>query len=106
MYFNQRYKRTGPLFESNYKAVRVETDDQLIYLTKYIHRNPIDILPAGMDPVGYKYSSYGNYLRLFKQEWVKINEVLKFFKDKSYKEFVEEENDGSLRIIRDLGIDE
>ena len=106
MYFNQRYKRTGPLFESNYKAVRVETDDQLIYLTKYIHRNPIDILPAGMDPVGYKYSSYRNYLRLFKQEWVKINEVLKFFKDKSYKEFVEEENDGSLRIIRDLGIDE
>ncbi len=41
MYFNKKYKRVGPLFQSVYKAVLVNTDEQLVYLTRYIHRNII-----------------------------------------------------------------
>ena len=46
MYFNKKYKRIGPLFQGVYKAVQVENEQQLIYLSKYIHRNPI-VLTSG-----------------------------------------------------------
>ncbi len=105
MYFNDRYKRTGPLYESRYKAVRVETDDQLVYLSKYIHLNPVEILPAGTDPAGYKYSSYGNYLRLFKQPWVKTKRILNFFQEKSYYEFMKDEDDKGLSVVKSLVLD-
>ncbi len=105
MYFNQKYKRTGPLFESNYKAVRVETDDQLIYLSKYIHLNPIEIKPAGLDPAGWKYSSYGNYLRKFNQKWIKTDKILEFFKEKSYLDFVEKDEDKGMLLLEKLALD-
>ncbi|MEA3355450.1 MAG: transposase [Patescibacteria group bacterium] len=93
-YFNTRYDRVGPLFQGVYKAVKVDNEDQLVYLTKYIHRNPINILPTRRVLVGYKYSSYGNYLGLFKQVWVKPNMILGLFSASnklfSYKSFVEE----------------
>ena len=92
-YFNSTYDRIGPLFQGVYKAVRVSDEDQLIYLTKYIHRNPIEILPTRRVLEGYKYSSYGNYLQLFKQQWVKPEKVLNLFSNSnkllSYKSFVE-----------------
>lgn len=105
MYFNQKYKRTGPMFESRYKAIRVETDDQLIHLSKYIHLNPVDILPAGTFLAGYKYSSYANYLRLFRQSWVKTCDIFKFFKTESYQKFVEEEDKSALKVISELKLD-
>src|SRR3989338_11431282 len=40
MYFNQKYERVGPLYQGVYRAVQVETDEQLLYLSKYIHINP------------------------------------------------------------------
>lgn len=43
MYFNRKYKRIGPLFQGVYKAVAIENEPQLVYLSKYIHRNPIEL---------------------------------------------------------------
>ena len=97
MYFNRKYKRTGPVFESRYKAVQVTEQDHLVYLSKYIHRNPVDILPSRTVLEGYKYSSYGNYLGMFSQDWVKPERVLKYFTEVNrlvtYKKFVEEIDD-------------
>ena len=64
MYFNRKYKRVGPVFQGIYKAVEVESEEQFLYLSKYIHRNPLDILPTGVNLEGYKYTSYLNYLGL------------------------------------------
>ena len=94
MYFNRKYKRTGHLFEGIYKAVLMKTEEQLLHLSKYIHRNPLEILPTGMILEGYKYSSYGNYLKQFTQTWVKSEKVMSVFNRvdheySSYKEFVE-----------------
>ncbi len=100
LYFNKKYKRVGGLFQSRYKTVLIDDETQFIYITKYIHRNPIDILPArpglaGL--VGYKYSSYGNYLGLFEQSWVKPEDLLAYFSKtnsrNSYRAFVEESGD-------------
>ena len=106
MYFNKKYKRVGPLFQSRYKAVRVIRESQFIYLSKYIHRNP---LPARTDPAGYKYSSYQNYLGRFSQTWVDKSEILSYFSKlnpaESYQEFVEEIDERDLLMIKDLMID-
>ena len=103
--YNKKVKRTGPLFEGRYRAVRVTSEGQLVYLTKYIHRNPIDILPTRTDLEGYKYSSYGNYLKMFSQSWVKPDEILENFKNNSYKEFVEKADDKDMLFIKEIGID-
>lgn len=39
-YFNTRRNRIGPLFQGQFKAVRVESDDQLSHVSRYIHLNP------------------------------------------------------------------
>jgi len=109
MYFNRKYKRVGTIFQGVYKAVRITKEEQLIYLTKYIHRNPVDILPSRRDLEGYKYSSYGNYLGLFKQSWVKTDEILSYFsKDNisaSYKNFIEEIDESDILRIKEVVLD-
>ena len=40
-YFNTQDKRVGPLFLDQFKAVRIEDEDQLLHVHRYIHLNPI-----------------------------------------------------------------
>lgn len=107
-YFNNSNDRVGPVFQSRYKAVRIIEQDHLVYLSKYIHRNPLEILPTRTDLVGYKYSSYGNYLGRFSQKWVKPDLVKKHYtstnKLLSYKKFVEDVDD-NLKLLQNKLID-
>ena len=43
-YFNQKYQRSGTLFQSRYKLVPVNQESHLIHLPFYIHLNPLDLL--------------------------------------------------------------
>jgi putative transposase len=40
-YVNKDLKRTGHVFETRYKSKRVEDDRYLLWLLRYIHRNPV-----------------------------------------------------------------
>jgi len=44
MYFNNKYNRTGGLFEGRYKARHAWGDTYLRYLFSYIHLNPVKII--------------------------------------------------------------
>lgn len=110
MYFNRKYKRVGPLFQGVYKAVLVTSEEQLCYLSKYIHRNPLDTLPSGRVLEDYKYSSYLNYLGLINQAWLTTEDILSYFSrigrtNSSYKEFVEEIDERDLQLVREVGVD-
>lgn len=107
MFFNRKYHRVGTIFQGAYKAVRIESEEQLLYLSKYIHRNPFT--PSRRNLEGYKYSSYQNYLGLFHQSWVETGEINSYFSKvnlkNSYKQFVEETEDRDLLSIERLALD-
>ncbi len=112
MYFNKKYKRVGPVFQGKYKAVQIESEEQFLYISKYVHRNPLVLPPAGSEPAGlekYKYSSYQNYLGLFHQNWLKTKEILSYFTNSklanSYKTFVEETDESDILRIKNQVLD-
>jgi putative transposase len=43
-YFNEKYKRTGTLFQGRYKSVQITKDAHFIHIPYYIHLNPLDII--------------------------------------------------------------
>lgn len=63
-YFNIKHDRVGPLFQGPFKAVRVESEEQLIHLSRYIHLNPVSsflIKESELDT--YSWSSLPEYLK-------------------------------------------
>lgn len=44
LYFNQKYKRSGALFQGRYKAIRISDQAHFIHLPYYIHFNPLDLV--------------------------------------------------------------
>lgn len=98
MYFNQKYKRVGKLCQDIYKAVLVDTEDQFLYLTAYIHSQAL--ASQGSTLQSYEQpSSYPEYLGQRKTEWIHPEEVLSFFSKTnpklSYQSFVEQTDDFS-----------
>jgi putative transposase len=57
-YFNAKYKASGHLFEGRYKSVHVKDNDQLLYLSAYIHRNPRELAKWKGYELAYPYSSF------------------------------------------------
>ncbi len=41
MYFNKRYERSGHLFQGRYKHKEIDTESSLLYVSAYIHLNPV-----------------------------------------------------------------
>jgi len=60
-YFNLKYRRKGPLWESAFKNVTIESDEQALHVTRYIHLNPATayLVDKAAD---WKFSSYLEYL--------------------------------------------
>jgi len=76
MYFQYKYKHTGSLFESKFKSVTVDSTEQLLYLSRYIHQHQTP------------YSSYPTYLNKIKlPNWLHPEYILKL--QKNYQQFVE-----------------
>lgn len=93
-YFNTKYKRLGPLFEGTFKAVLVESDEQLIHLSRYIHLNPSSSSLIETDKLkGYEYSSYLEYISP-SNDIVNKELVLSLFKSSGdYEQFVLDQAD-------------
>lgn len=60
IYFNKKYDRVGALFQDQFKAVLIENNDQLLWTSVYIHKNPLEAeLVEELDD--YNWNSYGEY---------------------------------------------
>jgi len=62
-YFNEKYNRSGHLFQGPYQIVHVESNEQLIYLSAYIHRNPRELRKWRDREKNYPWSSYQDYIK-------------------------------------------
>ena len=62
-YFNTKHSRVGPLLQGNFKAVLVESEEQLLHLSRYIHINPVvSSLVKRNELSTYRWSSFNEYL--------------------------------------------
>jgi len=43
-YFNEKYERSGALFQGRYKSIVVNNEAHFIHLPYYIHLNPLDLI--------------------------------------------------------------
>lgn len=86
-YFNKYHQRTGHLLQSVYKGVIVESEEQFLWLSRYIHRNPLERTDKGEGLAAYPYSSYQTYLGITPLKWINSMDVLGDTKD--YRGFVE-----------------
>lgn len=86
-YFNRKHKRVGKLFQGVYKAVLVNSDEQLLHLSRYIHLNPVKFtnLPASRWQETGLPSSMQDYLES-PNSWVHTEQILSYFKRTSPKE--------------------
>lgn len=83
-YFNIKYQRTGSLFQSMFKVVRIETESQLIHVQRYIHLNPLTsyILKDFKELYKYKWGSFGSYTQKHPYNFINTKPILKLFNNK------------------------
>lgn len=62
-YSNTRYKKSGHLFQGPYQIVHIEDNEQLIYLSAYIHKNPGELKGFRNKEDVYTWSSYQDYTK-------------------------------------------
>lgn len=93
-FFNTKYNRAGGLFQSIFKAIRVETDEQFLHVARYIFLNPVTAYLIEIKQlINYPWSAFSEYLT-DGPTFINREEVLNFFKTKSdFKKFVFDQAD-------------
>jgi len=99
--FNKKYEHIGHIFQDQFKSVLVEDNNQLLYLSAYIHSNPkVSALVKNIED--WKFSSYLNFIEKEQYKLCSKNIVLDQFNDiKNYKKFVEDGVE-KIKSIKDL----
>ncbi|MFC1612301.1 transposase [Patescibacteria group bacterium] len=75
MAFNIKHERSGRLFEGPYKLRFINSENYLLYLSKYIHLNPIKFLEPQWKERGI-------------QNWRLVNNFLESFRWSSYLDYI------------------
>lgn len=104
-FFNTIHKRSGPLWSGRFKNKKIENDEQLLHLTRYIHLNPTSAKLIDK-PEDWNYSSYKEYLEKSKNKICNFNDVIKL-NSGEYKKFVNSRKNiqQEISIIKNLLIE-
>lgn len=90
-YFNTKYEKSGHLFQGPYQAVHIKSNEQLLYLSSYVHRNQRELATWKEKEHRFPWSSYRDYIG--KNRWGGLlkNEIVsdQFSNKKEYRHFVE-----------------
>lgn len=94
MYFNKKYERVGPLFQSRYLATRIDSDAYLHHISRYIHRNPRRWRT-------YKYSSLRYYTGESHASWINPQKIMELFDNDPdhYLDFVSSVDEGDRELL-------
>lgn len=97
MHFNKKYDRVGSLFQGKFKAVDIDNENYLLWISRYIHKNPADFK-------NYPYSSYDDYLLKRSTHWLNTSMLLDIFSSEknrqtpNYQHFVEDALEDSIDL--------
>ncbi len=102
MYFNTKHQTSGHLFQGRYKSVHVADNDQLLYLSAYIHRNPRELPKWKGLEQAYPYSSLQDLAAVNRWGRLLSGDILTSqfdgSKESNYKDFV---NSSSAKIFEE-----
>ena len=102
-YFNTKNERVGPLFLNDFKNVLVESEEQLLHLSRYIHLNPYSskLVENLSDLYKYEWSSLTEYVGGSEDYICDKEMIMSYFKTKeSYKKFVSDRADYQRELKR------
>ena len=102
-YYNVKNERTGSLFQAMFKGVRVESDEQLLHVSRYIHINPVSSFLINIKSLEhYPWSSLNYYIKNTNGlTFINAKPVLEHFKSKGgYKKFVFDQADYQQKLDR------
>lgn len=95
-YFNTKYEKFGPILQGQFKAVRIEDDNQLLHLSRYHHLNPYTsyLVKDFVSCENYLWSSFPEYLGKTKISICQKEIIMANFKDPTdYQKFVLDQAD-------------
>jgi len=96
-YFNVKNKRVGPLFQGQFKAVYIETTEQLLHVSRYIHLNPlVGFLSKNLDD--YLWSSFHEYMGTKKGFCAKEQVLSNFSSKDQYRQFLLDQEDYGRKL--------
>ena len=79
-YVNEKHDFTGSCYQGPFKAVRVETDEQLIQLYRYIHLNPLASgLANKKELLSYNWSSFPYFIKGEKNKFLSKKHIFDYF---------------------------
>ncbi len=110
-FYNMKNNRSGPFFQPMFKVVRIETDEQMLHVSRYIHLNPVTNYVVSVRNLSkYPWFSFGCYTDdLSGFEFVRTSRILDMAGGKEkYKNFVYDQIDYQREIskIRHLTLDQ
>ena len=82
-FFNVKYKRSGSLFQGSFKAVAINSDEDLLWVSTYVNANN-QIHGLINNASQYKWCSYPEYLNLDNKNFCQKDIILSQFKDKEH----------------------
>lgn len=99
-YFNTRNDRVGPLYQGQFKSVLIESEQQLLHVSRYIHLNPYSSLVVKeiKEILEYPWSSLREYI-LGIEDICDQGLILDHFQERQkYKIFVFNQADHQRRL--------
>ncbi len=100
-YFNNKYNRKGPLWQSRFRCVQIKNNNQLLHVLRYIHLNPTTNNLTSK-PEEWAFSSYSEYIT--DTNLLKRNHEISIQNNISLKDFTQNQigYQRELRKIRKL----
>ena len=99
-YFNKKYKRVGPVFQSRYSAKLIMDDAHLYHISRYIHLNPNNWIDS-------PYTSIDFYSGKRHANWVQPGKILDLFPSTAaYLEFLKDYNPSEDEQYADIEPDD
>jgi putative transposase len=101
-YFNEKYEKSGHVFQGPFKAIHIEDDSQLLYTSAYIHRNPRKLKEWKNKEHLYPWSSYQDCLEENRWDEFLNTDIIsaRFRTPNDYKKMVEES--GAKEDLRNI----